>query len=70
MILREAVAKGLREALEDDRVFIMGEDIGAYGGAYAVTRVFSRRVRPCANYGDAYLRVRNCSAGVWLALAG
>ena len=39
MIIREAIAKGLREALtEDDRVFIMGEDIGAYGGGYAVTR--------------------------------
>lgn len=41
MILREAMAKALREALdEDERVFLMGEDIGAYGGAYAVTRGF------------------------------
>lgn len=40
MILRDAVAKALREALGDERVFIMGEDIGAYGGAYAVTRGF------------------------------
>ena len=41
MILREAVSRGLREALDrDDRVFLMGEDIGAYGGAYAVTRGF------------------------------
>lgn len=39
MILREAVAFGLREALrEDERVFIMGEDVGAYGGGYAVTK--------------------------------
>jgi len=38
---REAISKGLREAIEqDDRVFIMGEDIGGYGGAYAVTRGF------------------------------
>ncbi|MCE2469210.1 MAG: alpha-ketoacid dehydrogenase subunit beta [Dehalococcoidia bacterium] len=36
---REAVAHALTEALDaDDRVFIMGEDVGAYGGAYAVTR--------------------------------
>ena len=41
MILREAIAKGLREALtNDDRVFMVGEDIGDYGGAYAVTRGF------------------------------
>ena len=41
IMLRDAVANGLREALDsDDRVFLMGEDIGAYGGAYAVTRGF------------------------------
>ena len=50
-IIREAIAQGLREALRsDDSVFIMGEDIGAYGGGYAVTRGFldefgSKRVR-------------------------
>ena len=41
MIVREAIARGLRDALAtDDRVFLMGEDIGAYGGAYAVTGGF------------------------------
>lgn len=41
MILRDAIAKALREALDtDDRTFLMGEDIGKYGGAYAVTRGF------------------------------
>ena len=35
---REGVREGLREALTaDPRVFLMGEDIGAYGGSYAVT---------------------------------
>ena len=38
---REAVARGLREALDQDpRVFLMGEDIGPYGGAFAVTKGF------------------------------
>jgi pyruvate dehydrogenase E1 component beta subunit len=38
---REAVTQALREALDEDpRVFLMGEDIGPYGGAYAVTRGF------------------------------
>ncbi len=31
---REAVRAGLRHALaSDERVFLMGEDVGAYGGA-------------------------------------
>ena len=38
---RDALTRGLKEAMDsDDRVFIMGEDIGAYGGAYAVTKGF------------------------------
>ena len=38
---REAVAQALREALdEDERAFLLGEDIGAYGGAFAVTKGF------------------------------
>jgi pyruvate dehydrogenase E1 component beta subunit len=38
IVLREALKRGLVEALENDpRVFMMGEDIGEYGGAYAVT---------------------------------
>jgi pyruvate dehydrogenase E1 component beta subunit len=33
---REAVREGLREALQSDpRVFLMGEDVGRYGGTYA-----------------------------------
>jgi acetoin:2,6-dichlorophenolindophenol oxidoreductase subunit beta len=35
----EAVQEALAEALrEDDRVFLMGEDIGVYGGAFGVTK--------------------------------
>lgn len=38
LTLREAYKEGLRDALKrDDRVFLMGEDIGAYGGCFAVT---------------------------------
>ena len=47
MIIREAIARGLREALDrDEDVFMMGEDIGAYDGAYAVTRGFLERYGP------------------------
>jgi pyruvate dehydrogenase E1 component beta subunit/2-oxoisovalerate dehydrogenase E1 component len=36
---REALRQGLRQALlRDPRVFLMGEDIGRYGGCYAVTK--------------------------------
>jgi pyruvate dehydrogenase E1 component beta subunit len=36
---REAVRVALREALTDDpRVFLMGEDVGRYGGAYACSK--------------------------------
>jgi len=38
---REALRAAHREALERDaRVFIMGEDVGKYGGSYAVTKGF------------------------------
>ena len=47
IILREAVSRGLREALdEDDRVFLIGEDIGAFKGAYAVTSGFLEEYGP------------------------
>ena len=40
----EAIRDGLREELErDERVFMMGQDIGAYGGAFKVTEGFQRK---------------------------
>ena len=39
--LLEAISEGLyEEMVRDDRVFLMGEDIGVYGGAFKVTRGF------------------------------
>ena len=38
MTYREAVRSALREAMQrDSRVFLMGEDVGRYGGAFAVS---------------------------------
>lgn len=38
MTYREAVRAGIREAmLKDERVFLMGEDVGNYGGCFAVS---------------------------------
>src|SRR3970040_1272025 len=36
---REALKQGIREALQnDERIFLMGEDVGRYGGAFAVSK--------------------------------
>jgi pyruvate dehydrogenase E1 component beta subunit len=36
---RDALREGIRDALRrDDRVFLMGEDVGPYGGAFGVSR--------------------------------
>src|SRR5574342_273407 len=36
---REAVKSAMREEMQrDERVFIMGEEVGVWGGTYAVTR--------------------------------
>lgn len=36
---RDALREGLREALQkDERVFLMGEDVGRYGGCFAVSK--------------------------------
>jgi pyruvate/2-oxoglutarate/acetoin dehydrogenase E1 component len=36
---REAVREAIRDAIaSDDRVFLMGEDVGRYGGCYAVSK--------------------------------
>lgn len=38
---REAVRRALRDALQnDERVFLMGEDVGRYGGSYACSHGF------------------------------
>jgi pyruvate dehydrogenase E1 component beta subunit len=68
---REAVRAGLSEALaRDPRVFLMGEDIGRYGGAFAVTHGLleefgPERVRDAPLSESAFV-----GAGIGAALAG
>lgn len=39
MSYREALREAIREAMQaDERVFLMGEDVGAYGGSFGVSR--------------------------------
>jgi pyruvate dehydrogenase E1 component beta subunit len=41
MTYREAISEALREEMiRDEKVFIMGEEVGVWGGTYAVTRGF------------------------------
>ncbi len=41
LTLRESISKGLSEAMDsNERCYLLGEDIGEYGGAYAVTKGF------------------------------
>ena len=67
----QAINEGLAQAMEaDERVFIMGEDIGVYGGAFGVTgdlvhRFGEERVRdtPIAELGGAGVAVGAAVAG-------
>ncbi len=44
---REALRRGIDEALQGDpRVILMGEDVGAYGGTYAVTKGLLEKYGP------------------------
>ena len=39
MTYRDAIREAIRKALRaDERVFLMGEDVGRYGGCYAVSK--------------------------------
>ncbi len=68
---REAFRAGLREALgTDDRVFLMGEDVGRYGGCFAVSQGLleefgERRVRDTPLSESAFV-----GAGIGAALGG
>jgi pyruvate dehydrogenase E1 component beta subunit len=45
--MREAISQALMEEMErDDRVFILGEEVGVWGGTYAVTKGFYDRFGP------------------------
>jgi pyruvate dehydrogenase E1 component beta subunit len=68
---REALRAALREALAaDDRVFLMGEDVGRYGGAFGVSlglldEFGSERIRDTPLSESAFV-----GAGIGAAIAG
>jgi pyruvate dehydrogenase E1 component beta subunit len=71
MTYREAVRAALRQALRSDpRVFLMGEDVGRYGGAFAVslgllTEFGPERIRDAPLSESAFV-----GAGIGAALGG
>jgi pyruvate dehydrogenase E1 component beta subunit len=68
---RDAMREAIRDALQrDDRVFVMGEDVGRYGGCFAVTKGL------LAEFGPERIRDTPLSesafvgAGIGAAIAG
>ena len=68
---REALRQGLREALASDpRVFLMGEDVGKYGGTYAVSKGLLEEFGPERVRDTPLSELGFVGAGVGAALGG
>jgi pyruvate dehydrogenase E1 component beta subunit len=71
MTYREAVRAALREALAaDPRVFLMGEDVGRYGGAFAVSRGLLEEFGPERVRDTPLSEAAFVGAGIGAALGG
>lgn len=71
MTYREALRQALHEALErDPRVFLMGEDIGRYGGTYAVSKGFLEEFGPERIRDTPLSELAFVGAGIGAALGG
>ena len=68
---REAVRAGIRGAiLRDDRVFLMGEDVGTYGGCYAVSKGLLDELGPERVIDTPLSESAYVGAGIGAAMAG
>lgn len=68
---REAVREALHDALvRDPRVFMMGEDIGGYGGSYAVSKGFLDEFGPERIRDTPLSELAFVGAGIGAALGG
>jgi len=68
---REALRAGLYEALEKDgRVFLMGEDVGRYGGTYAVSKGLLEKFGPERVRDTPLSELGFVGAGIGAALGG
>ncbi len=68
---REAVREAIRDALtRDQRVFLMGEDVGRYGGCYAVTKGLLAEFGPERIRDTPLSETGFTGAGIGAAMAG
>ncbi len=68
---REAMREAHREALTNDpRVFLMGEDVGKYGGSYAVSKGFLEEFGPERIRDTPLSELGFTGAGIGAALGG
>lgn len=68
---REALKTAIREALQkDERVFLMGEDVGRYGGAFAVSKGLLKEFGPERIMDVPLSESGFTGAGIGAALAG
>ena len=68
---REAMRAALRDALlRDDRVFLMGEDVGAYGGCFAVSLGLLEEFGPDRVRDTPLSELGFVGAGIGAAIAG
>ncbi|HEY0826242.1 MAG TPA: alpha-ketoacid dehydrogenase subunit beta [Ramlibacter sp.] len=71
MTYREACRQAIRQALrEEPRAFVMGEDVGKYGGCYAVTKGLLEEFGPERIVDTPLAENGFVGAGVGAALAG
>ena len=71
LTLRDAISLGLREAMDNDpRVIIMGEDVGAYNGAYVVTKGFLEEYGESRIIDTPISEAGFVGAGIGAAMAG
>jgi pyruvate dehydrogenase E1 component beta subunit len=68
---REALRQGLCDAFEkDERVFLMGEDVGRYGGTYAVSKGMLEKYGPQRVRDTPLSELAFVGAGIGAALGG
>ncbi len=68
---REAAREGIRDALaRDPRVFLMGEDVGKYGGCYAVTKGLLAEFGPERVRDTPLSEIGFVGAGIGAAIGG
>ena len=71
MSYREAMRQAMHEALQSDpRVFLMGEDVGRYGGTYAVSKGFIEEFGPARIRDTPLSELGFVGAGIGAALGG